>query len=129
MDSVLVCQFGELLIGYVVCGGGGVLGVLISNLYFIVGLFLLVVLMVDIVDGVYIIELIGYGVNGVIGDYSCGVFGFWIENGEIIYLVSEVIIVGYLFEIFKLMQLVNNFEFCYGVNVLIVCIEGLMFGG
>lgn len=28
------------------------------------------------------------------GDYLCGVVGFWVENGEIKYFVFEIIIVG-----------------------------------
>lgn len=33
--------------------------------------------------GLFVIELMGQGVNIVIGDYFCGVVGFWVENGEI----------------------------------------------
>lgn len=46
--------------------------------------------------GLYVTELIGSGVNIVTGDYSCGVFGLWIENGEPAYPVSEITIAGNL---------------------------------
>ena len=50
------------------------------------------------------------------GDYSRGASGFWIENGEITYAVSEVTIAGHLLEIFKSMAPANDLEFRYGVN-------------
>ena len=50
----------------------------------------------DIKQGFYVTDLIGSGVNGVTGDYSRGASGFWIENGEITYPVSEVTIAGHL---------------------------------
>ena len=49
----------------------------------------------DIKEGFYVTDLIGSGVNGVTGDYSRGAPGFWIENGEIAYAVSEVTIAGH----------------------------------
>ena len=36
-----------------------------------------------VLNGFYVTELIGMGVNGVTGDYSRGAAGFWIENGEL----------------------------------------------
>jgi len=38
----------------------------------------------------------GQGVNVVTGDYSRGASGFWIEDGEIAYPVTEVTIAGNL---------------------------------
>ena len=35
-------------------------------------------------------EFIGMGVNGITGDYSRGASGFWIENGELTFPVSEI---------------------------------------
>ncbi len=53
-------------------------------------------LMADIKAGLYVTELIGMGVNGVTGDYSRGAAGFWIENGQPAYPVSEITIAGNL---------------------------------
>ena len=83
----------------------------------------------DIKQGFYVTDLIGSGVNGVTGDYSRGASGFWIENGEIGYAVSEVTIAGHLLEIFKSMTPANDLEFRYGVNAPTVRIEGLTLGG
>jgi PmbA protein len=46
--------------------------------------------------GLYVTELIGFGVNIVTGDYSRGAAGIWIENGEFTHPVSEVTIAGTL---------------------------------
>ncbi len=83
----------------------------------------------DIKQGFYITDLIGSGVNGVTGDYSRGASGFWIENGEITYAVSEVTIAGHLLPMFKSMIAANDLEFRYGVNAPTLRIEGLTLGG
>ena len=49
-------------------------------------------------NGLYVTELIGFGVNGVTGDYSRGAVGLWIENGELAYPVEEVTVAGNLLE-------------------------------
>lgn len=51
--------------------------------------------------GFLVTELMGQGVNVVNGDYSRGAAGFWVENGEITFPVSEVTIAGNLQEMFK----------------------------
>ena len=44
--------------------------------------------------GLYVTELMGFGVNVVTGDYSRGAAGLWIENGELAFPVAEVTIAG-----------------------------------
>ena len=83
----------------------------------------------DIRQGFYVTDLIGSGVNGVTGDYSRGASGFWIENGEITYPVSEVTIAGHLLPMFKSLVAANDLEFRYGVNSPTLRIEGLTLGG
>src|SRR2546428_3978045 len=48
--------------------------------------------------GLYVTELIGFGVNSVTGDYSRGAVGLWIENGELAYPVEEINVAGILLE-------------------------------
>ena len=86
-------------------------------------------LMADIAQGLYVTELMGMGVNAVTGDYSRGASGFWIENGEITYPVSEVTIAGHLLPMFKSLVPANDLEFRYGVNAPTLRIEGLTLGG
>ena len=47
-------------------------------------------------NGLYVTELIGFGVNTATGDYSRGAVGLWIENGELAFPVSEVTIASTL---------------------------------
>jgi PmbA protein len=42
--------------------------------------------------GLYVTEMMGFGFNPVTGDFSRGAAGFWIENGELAFPVSEVTI-------------------------------------
>ncbi len=50
--------------------------------------------------GFYVTEVFGQGVNMVTGEYSRGASGFWIENGELAYPVSEVTIASNLKDMF-----------------------------
>ncbi|MDB5633505.1 MAG: TldE protein part of TldETldD proteolytic complex, partial [Tardiphaga sp.] len=86
-------------------------------------------LIADIKEGFYVTDLIGSGVNSVTGDYSRGAGGFWIENGELTYAVSEITIAGHLFEIFKSLQPANDLSFRYGVNAPTIRVEGLTIAG
>ena len=86
-------------------------------------------LIADIEDGFYITDMIGMGVNLVTGDYSRGASGFWIENGECTYAVSEVTIAGHLFEIFASMTPANDLVFRYGTNAPTVRVEGMTVAG
>lgn len=42
--------------------------------------------------GLYVTEMMGFGFNAVTGDFSRGAAGFWIENGQKTFPVSEVTI-------------------------------------
>ncbi|TBR77694.1 MAG: metalloprotease PmbA [Burkholderiaceae bacterium] len=46
--------------------------------------------------GLFVIELMGQGVNYVTGDYSRGASGFWVEKGRIAHPVEEITIAGNL---------------------------------
>ncbi|WP_297909618.1 metalloprotease PmbA [Thiomonas sp.] len=46
--------------------------------------------------GLFVIELIGHGINYVTGDYSRGAMGFWVEGGEIRHPVHEITVAGNL---------------------------------
>ena len=51
--------------------------------------------------GLFVIELMGHGVNYVTGDYSRGASGFWVENGEIAYPVHEITIASNLRDMYQ----------------------------
>ena len=83
----------------------------------------------DIEDGFYITDMIGMGVNLVTGDYSRGASGFWIENGERTYAVSEVTIAGHLAEMFASLVPANDLVFRYGTNAPTLRVEGMTVAG
>ena len=57
-------------------------------------------LIAEMGTGLIVEELIGQGVNAVTGDYSRGVVGQWVENGEIQHPVHEVTIAGNLRDLY-----------------------------
>ena len=83
----------------------------------------------SISQGLYVTELIGSSINGVTGDYSRGASGFWIENGELTYPVSEITIAGNLKDMFKTLQPASNLEFRSSVNSPNCLVEGLTIAG
>jgi PmbA protein len=83
----------------------------------------------DISQGLYVTELIGSSINNVTGDYSRGASGFWIENGELTYPVSEITIAGNLKDMFKTIMPANNLEFRGAVNAPNCLVEGLTIAG
>ena len=58
--------------------------------------------------GFLVTEVMGQGVNIVTGDYSRGAAGFWVENGQIQYPVSEVTIASNLKDMFNQIVAVGN---------------------
>jgi PmbA protein len=68
-------------------------------------------------------------VNGVTGDYSRGASGFWIENGEIAYPVSEITVAGNLKDMFLNMTPADDLEFRYGTNAPTIRVEGMTIAG
>jgi PmbA protein len=66
--------------------------------------------------GLFVIELMGQGVNYVTGDYSRGASGFWVENGKIAYPVEEITIAGNLKAMFGGLQAVGADVYNYGAK-------------
>ena len=79
--------------------------------------------------GFYVTELIGQGVNMVTGEYSRGASGFWIENGELAYPVSEVTIASNLKDMFLNMTPANDLDRNFGMAAPTLLIEGMTLAG
>jgi PmbA protein len=62
----------------------------------------------SVTRGLYVTDLIGFGINMVTGDYSRGASGFWIENGELAYPVEEITIAGNLKRMFAGIESLGN---------------------
>jgi PmbA protein len=100
-----------------------------TNLYLPAGTIARDAMIADIKAGFYVNELMGFGVNSVTGDYSRGASGFWIENGEIAYPVSEVTIAGNLKDMLLNMLPADDLEFRYAVNAPTIRIDGMTIAG
>lgn len=100
-----------------------------TNLYMQAGDLSLKEMIKDIKSGLYITSLIGFGVNGVTGDYSRGASGFWIEDGEIVFPVSGLTVAGNLKDMFLNLTPADDLEFRFGTNAPSLRIEGMMVAG
>jgi PmbA protein len=100
-----------------------------TNLYMEAGAISPEELISSVDDGFYVNELIGFGVNGVTGDYSRGAAGFWIEKGEIAYPVSELTIAGNLNDMFAHMTAANDLVLRYGTDAPTIRIDGMTIAG
>jgi len=87
--------------------GSGV-SVSTSNLMLLPGRDTPEALIRSVKQGLYVTELIGFGVNSVTGDYSRGAAGLWIEGGELAYAVEEVTVAGNLLEMFATIEAVAD---------------------
>ncbi|WOS63496.1 TldD/PmbA family protein [Sinorhizobium fredii] len=79
--------------------------------------------------GFYVTELIGQGVNMVTGEYSRGASGFWIENGELTFPVSEVTIASNLKQMFMALTPADDIDRKFGIAAPTLAIEGMTLAG
>ncbi len=79
-----------------------------TNFYLVPGTYPPREIIASVASGLYVTELIGFGVNLVTGDYSRGAVGLWIENGELAYPVEEITIAGNLHEMLRHIEMVGN---------------------
>jgi len=79
-----------------------------TNFYLVPGLRSAQEIIGSVKEGLYVTELIGFGINMVTGDYSRGACGFWIENGELAYPVEEITIAGNLKQMFKDIEMIGS---------------------
>jgi PmbA protein len=107
LDSYSGRKLGMASTHHAVRDGAGV-SVSTSNLMLLPGTASPQELIASVKNGFYVTELIGFGVNGVTGDYSRGAAGLWIENGELAYPVEEVTVAGNLLTMFEAVEGIGN---------------------
>ena len=129
LSSASARQLGLRTTGHAARGVAGAPSPSTSNLYMEAGRATPDELMADVKLGVYVTDLIGFGVNGVTGDYSRGAAGFWIENGTLTYPVSEMTVAGNLNDMFKNITAANDLVFRYGTDAPTLRIDGLTLAG
>ena len=68
--------------------------------------------------GLFVIELMGQGVNYVTGDYSRGASGFWVEKGKIAFPVQEITIAGNMKDMFRGIHAIGADTYNYGAKTV-----------
>jgi PmbA protein len=87
-------------------------------------------LLADVKSGLYVTELMGFGVNMVTGDYSRGAAGLWIENGQLTFAVEEITIAGNLKDMLNNVTAIgNDLEFRGAVASPTLRIDGMTIAG
>lgn len=80
-------------------------------------------------EGVYVTDLFGHGINGVTGDYSRGLAGFWIEDGKLAFPINEMTVAGNLKDMFMNMTAASDLEMWFGMDAPTVRIDSMTVAG
>lgn len=115
--------------GYASGGFGNTPGVGVSNAYIEAGTQSPEDLMRSVGKGLLVTDMFGPSINPNTGDYSVGVAGFWFENGEAAYPVSEVTIAGDLPGMFSRLVPASDLEFRGGRDAPSLLIEDMSIAG
>lgn len=129
MESASARQLGEQPTGHASRGISGPPGTSVGNLMLMPGTSSREDMLRDIKRGIYVVELIGMGVNGITGDYSRGAAGFLIENGEITTPVSEITIASNLKDMFASLVPASDLELRYGIDAPTVLLPRMTVAG
>jgi len=108
LDTYSARRLGLRTTGHAARAAGDAPGVSPTNLYLEAGPHAPEAIVRSVAKGLYVTELIGFGVNTVTGDYSRGAAGLWIENGELTHPVEEITIAGNLREMFRDISMIGN---------------------
>ncbi len=100
-----------------------------SNLFLAAGNAAPDELLGDIRNGFYVTEMMGMSFNLVTGDYSRGATGYWIENGQKTYPVSEVTVAGNLADMYGNLTPADDLHFRTGVDAPTVRVDGMTVAG
>ena len=115
--------------GFASMGFGDPPGVTTSNLDLQPGTRDLAGLMADAGRGLLVTDMFGPSLNPNTGDYSVGVSGFWFENGEKAYPVSEVTVAGDLPSMLLRAVPGSDLEIRGSTNAPSILIDGMQLAG
>jgi PmbA protein len=108
LDTYSARKLGLRTTGNAARGIGDTPGVAPTNLFLLPGSHDPEEIIASVDRGLYVTELIGFGVNPVTGDYSRGAVGMWIGKGEFVHPVEEITIAGNLLDMFREIEMVGN---------------------
>ncbi len=111
LNTASAAQLGLQTTGHASRGLAGPSGVSTHNLHLAPGAVDKAGLMAQARSGLLITSMFGPSLNGNTGDWSAGVSGFWFEDGQLAYPVSEVTVAGNLIELYARLIRGSDLEF------------------
>ncbi len=129
LNMASAAQLGLSTTGHAARGGGGAPGVSSSNLWIAPGDKDLDALVSEISEGLLVTEMFGPSLNPNTGDWSVGVAGFAIRDGERAGPVSEITVAGNLKDIFARLEPGSDLEMRRHVNAPSLRVDALSVAG
>ncbi len=129
LNAASARQLGLELTGHAARNLGGPPGVTTSNVHLAEGDLDLAGLMKEAGNGLLVTEMFGPSLNGNTGDWSVGVAGFRISEGERAGPISEVTVAGNLKDFFARLVPGADLEFEGSINAPSVLIDEVSVGG
>ncbi|MFZ2030989.1 MAG: metallopeptidase TldD-related protein, partial [Vitreimonas sp.] len=122
-------QLGQEPNGHATSGHGGPPGIGTSNMFVKPGADDLAASMRNAGKGVFVTDMFSPSLNMNTGDWSVGVAGYWFENGEIVYPVSEVTVAGNLLDIFARLRCNSDVDTRGSLEIPSLIVDDLAIGG
>ncbi len=129
LNTTAAAQLGLQTTGHASRGGAGAAGVSSHNLHLEPGEHDLAGLMREAGMGLVVTSMFGPSLNPNTGDWSAGVSGYWFEDGERAYPVSEVTVAGALPELYKRLVVGSDLEFRSSFNTPSLLIDRVAIAG
>jgi len=122
-------QLGQEPNGHATSGHGGPPGIGTSNMFVKPGADDLATSMRNAGKGLFVTDMFSPSLNMNTGDWSVGVAGYWFENGEIAYPVSEVTVAGNLLDIFARLRCNADVDTRGSLEIPSLIVDDLAIGG
>jgi PmbA protein len=129
LNSASARQLGLTTTGHASRGLAGPPGVSPSNLTFQPGELDQQALIRQAGKGVLVTSMFGPSLNGNTGDWSVGCSGFWFENGEIAFPVTEITVAGNLLDVFARVVPGSDLEIRGASNAPSLLVDDLAIAG
>ena len=129
LNTASAAQLDLQTTGHASRGLAGPSGVSTHNLHLAPGTVDKAGLMAQAGSGLLITSMFGPSLNGNTGDWSAGVSGFWFEDGQLAYPVSEVTVAGNLIELYARMVRGSDLEFRGAFNAPSLLFDAVAIAG
>jgi PmbA protein len=129
LNSASARQLGLQTTGHASRGLAGPPGVSPANLTVEPGMQDQAGLMQEAGRGLLVTSMFGPSLNGNTGDWSTGVSGFWFENGELAYPVTEITVAGNLVDIYARLVPGSDLEIRGSSNSPSILVDNLAIAG